>query len=105
MVAIRGRQRFPFAGGQERSVDGQPFDPAQTLNCKGLMSAGRPNFASCFGGTNAPPNGKADLSREYLCRLLSQLRGQGVAGYSRRGLGQRWSGSLGPVDSYLAVLS
>lgn len=66
-------------GGLDLNVDGQRVDPAQALTYKGLMFAGLPNFASCFGYTNAAWTLKADLSSEYLCRLLNHMRRNGFA--------------------------
>ena len=64
-------------GGLRLSVNGQPVDPAQTVGYKGFLFSGLPNFASCFGYTNASWTLKADLTSEFLCRLLNHMRRKG----------------------------
>ena len=66
-------------GGVRISVDGKPVDAARTLNYKGLMYSGVPNLAAAFGYTNASWTLKADLSCEYVCRLLNHMRAHGIA--------------------------
>ena len=66
-------------GGVQVSVDGLPVDPAKTLNYKGLMYSGVPNLAAAFGYTNASWTLKADLTCEYVCRLLNHMRAHGIA--------------------------
>ena len=60
-------------GGLQISVDGQAVDLAKTLNYKGMMYSELPNLASCLGYTNASWTLKADLTSEYVCRLLNHL--------------------------------
>ena len=64
-------------GGLRLTVDRQRIDPARTMAYKGVLFSGLPNFASCFGYTNASWTLKADLSAQYLCRLLQFMRRQG----------------------------
>jgi monooxygenase len=64
-------------GGLRLRVDGQPVDPAQTMGYKGFLFTGLPNFASCFGYTNASWTLKADLTSQFLCRLLNHMRRKG----------------------------
>jgi monooxygenase len=64
-------------GGLQLRVDGQPVDPAQTMGYKGFLFSGLPNFASCFGYTNASWTLKADLTSQFLCRLLNHMQRQG----------------------------
>jgi cation diffusion facilitator CzcD-associated flavoprotein CzcO len=63
-----------FIGGVQVEVDGRAVDFAQTRGYKGMMFSGVPNFAVAFGYTNASWTLKADLSSEYLCRLLNHMR-------------------------------
>ncbi len=58
-------------------VDGQPVDFAKTFSYKGMMYSGVPNLASAFGYTNASWTLKADLTAEYVCRLLTHLDATG----------------------------
>ncbi len=55
-------------------IDGKRVDPAETLNYKGMMFSGIPNLAYTFGYTNASWTLKADLTSEYVCRLLNTMR-------------------------------
>jgi monooxygenase len=60
-------------GGTQITVDGNAVDVSQCLQYKGMMYSGIPNFASCFGYTNASWTLKADLTSAYLCRILKHL--------------------------------
>jgi monooxygenase len=60
-------------GGLQLRVDGQSINLAKTLNYKGMMYSDVPNLASCLGYTNASWTLKADLTCEYVCRLLNHL--------------------------------
>jgi monooxygenase len=55
------------------SVDGRDIDPAKTLNYKGTMYGGIPNLASTFGYTNASWTLKAELTCDYICRVLNHM--------------------------------
>jgi cation diffusion facilitator CzcD-associated flavoprotein CzcO len=55
------------------SVDGRNIDPAKTLNYKGTMYGGIPNLASTFGYTNASWTLKAELTCDYICRVLNHM--------------------------------
>jgi cation diffusion facilitator CzcD-associated flavoprotein CzcO len=59
-------------------VDGKRVDPSQTLAYKGMMYEGIPNLASFFGYTNASWTLKADLTAEYVCRLLNHMKKTGM---------------------------
>jgi len=60
-------------GGTQLSVDGVPVDISKTVSYKGMMLCGVPNLAFTFGYTNASWTLKADLTSEYVCRLLSYM--------------------------------
>ena len=62
-----------LAGNMQVVVDGQPTDLSQTLSYKGMMFSDVPNFASTFGYTNASWTLKADLTAEYVCRLINHM--------------------------------
>ena len=59
--------------GMEVVVDGRRTDLSQTMSYKGMMFSGVPNLASVFGYTNASWTLKADLTAEYVCRLLNYM--------------------------------
>ena len=59
------------------SVDGSEVDLAKALAYKGMMFSGVPNLASVFGYTNASWTLKADITCEYVCRLLNHMKRRG----------------------------
>ncbi len=60
------------------AMDGVPVEPNTKLAYKGMMLGGIPNFAFSFGYVNASWTLRADLTCEYVCRLLNQMDKQGV---------------------------
>jgi monooxygenase len=66
-------------GGMELVVDGRAVNPGTTLTYKGMMFSDVPNLASTFGYTNASWTLKADLTAEYLCRILNRMDRGGYA--------------------------
>ncbi|WP_456698309.1 flavin-containing monooxygenase [Aeromicrobium sp. P5_D10] len=54
-------------------VDGRTIDPHDLYVYKGLMFSGLPNFAWCVGYTNASWTLRADLSSQYVCRLINRI--------------------------------
>jgi cation diffusion facilitator CzcD-associated flavoprotein CzcO len=59
-------------------VDGEPVDFAKTWTYKGLAYSGVPNLVSTFGYINASWTLRADLTSEYVCRLLDHMRTTGT---------------------------
>ena len=59
-------------------VDGEPVDFAKTWTYKGFAYSGVPNLASSFGYVNASWTLRADLTCEYVCRLLNHMRASGT---------------------------
>ncbi len=68
-----------FLGGVELVVDGDPVDLPKTMTYKGMMLSGVPNCAFTVGYTNASWTLKADLTSEYVCRLLAHMDAHGYA--------------------------
>ncbi|HVS13686.1 MAG TPA: NAD(P)/FAD-dependent oxidoreductase [Thermoanaerobaculia bacterium] len=60
------------------TVDGEPVDFSRTWTYKGLMYSQVPNLMSTFGYINASWTLRADLTAEYLCRLLGHLDATGT---------------------------
>ena len=77
VVTATGLDLLAF-GGIEMVVDGQVVKPAETMSYKGMMLAGVPNLAYVVGYTNASWTLKADLTCEYVCRLLRHMDRLGV---------------------------
>ena len=59
-------------------VDGRAVNFGDTYSYKGMMYSGVPNLASAFGYTNASWTLKADLTSEYVCRLLNHMKASGT---------------------------
>jgi cation diffusion facilitator CzcD-associated flavoprotein CzcO len=78
IVSATGLKLIPL-GGMAVEVDGRPIDVGATLSYKGMMYSDVPNMASAFGYTNASWTLKADLTCEYVCRLLNHMRANGIA--------------------------
>jgi monooxygenase len=68
-----------FLGGMTVSVDGQATDLTKAMTYKGMMLSDIPNFAFTLGYTNASWTLKADLTSEYVCRLLTHMDAHGHA--------------------------
>ncbi len=68
-----------FLGGIEVEVDGEAVNLPETLAYKGMMCSDVPNMALSLGYTNASWTLKADLTAEYVCRLLNHMDSRGCA--------------------------
>jgi monooxygenase len=65
-------------GGVKFSVDGEPLDFSQRWTYKGMMYSDVPNLVQSFGYINASWSLRADLTSEYVCRLLNRMDELGV---------------------------
>ena len=65
-------------------VDGKPVDFSTTWTYKGFSYSGVPNLASSFGYVNASWTLRADLTCEYVCRLLNHMETTGTVGCTPR---------------------
>lgn len=65
-------------GGVEFSVDGRKVEFGQTYTYKGLMYSNVPNLVTTFGYINASWTLRADLTAEYVCRLINHLDKMGL---------------------------
>jgi len=65
--------KVQLMGGMEVWVDGKQIQFPKTLAYKGMMYSDVPNLVSTFGYTNASWTLKADLTAEYVCRLLKHM--------------------------------
>ena len=59
-------------------VDDEPVDFSQTWTYKGFAYSDVPNLASSFGYINASWTLRADLTCEYVCRLLNHMDATGT---------------------------
>ena len=62
-----------FMGGADVSVDGKTVETGEVLMYRGMMYSDVPNLAATFGYTNASWTLKADLTSEFLCRVLKKM--------------------------------
>lgn len=65
-------------GGLQLLVDGRPFVAAESMGYRGLMLRDLPNAVMILGYTNASWTLKADLSSQYLCRLIRHMDALGM---------------------------
>ena len=73
VVSATGLRLLPL-GGITLEVDGEPVDLAGTVAYRGFMFSGVPNLAFCVGYVNASWTLRADLTSQYVCRVLRHLR-------------------------------
>jgi cation diffusion facilitator CzcD-associated flavoprotein CzcO len=64
-------------GGVRLDVDGTVLEPGRCVTYKGLMLSNVPNCAVCAGYANASWTLRAELSAEYVCRLLGYMDRRG----------------------------
>ena len=60
------------------TIDKNRVNPHSRLTYKGMMLSGVPNFALSFGYVNASWTLRADLTCEYICRLINLMDKKGV---------------------------
>ena len=77
VVTATGLQ-MQLLSGMEVVVDGEVADLSQSMSYKGMMFSDVPNLASAFGYTNASWTLKADLTSEYVCRLINHMKRTGA---------------------------
>ncbi|HEV2062805.1 MAG TPA: NAD(P)/FAD-dependent oxidoreductase [Solirubrobacteraceae bacterium] len=76
VVTATGLNLLPL-GGVEFVVDGRTVELPETMAYKSMMLSGLPNYAFLLGYTNASWTLKADLTVEYVCRLLRHMDRRG----------------------------
>jgi monooxygenase len=69
--------KLKLLGGMQLLVDGAAAAASRAMTYKGMMYSEIPNLASAFGYTNASWTLKADLTAEYVCRLLNYMDARG----------------------------
>jgi cyclohexanone monooxygenase len=79
IVVLATGLQLKLLGGMALTVDGRAVRPAETLVYKGMMLGDVPNLALAFGYTNASWTLKADLTAQWVCRLLRHMRRHGHA--------------------------
>ena len=61
-----------FLGGIQASVDGKPIKPNEHMVYRGMMLSNVPNFVVVFGYSNASWTLKADLTADFVCRMINR---------------------------------
>ncbi|MEM7219148.1 MAG: NAD(P)/FAD-dependent oxidoreductase [Pseudomonadota bacterium] len=70
--------RLSVGNGIDFSVDGETLEYPDKLSYKGMMLSDVPNMVQTFGYINASWTLRADLTSEYVCRLINALDEKGV---------------------------
>ncbi len=65
-------------GEMQFTVDGAPVDFSQTWTYKGMMYSDVPNLVCTFGYINASWTLRADLTSEWVCRVLQHMAATGT---------------------------
>ena len=65
-------------GEMDFTVDGEPVDFSRTWTYKGLAYSDIPNLVSSFGFINASWTLRADITCDFVCRLLNHMRDTGT---------------------------
>ena len=73
IVVLATGLNLKFAGGVQYSVDGNVLDFAEHFIFRGMMFSGLPNMAFTVGYTNSSWTLKADLTGQYVSRLLNKM--------------------------------
>ncbi len=60
-------------GGINIKVDNQDVQVSDTMTYKSMMYSSIPNFVNCFGYINASWTLKADITSEFVCRLIKHM--------------------------------
>jgi monooxygenase len=76
VISATGLNLVALAG-IEMTVDGKDVELPKTMAYKGMMLGGVPNMAFTVGYTNASWTLKADLTAEYVCRVLAHMDAHG----------------------------
>ena len=84
IVILATGLNLKFAGGVEYSVDGKALDFTDHFIYRGMMFSDLPNMAFTVGYTNSSWTLKADLTGQYVCRLLNKMVRSGYASVTPR---------------------
>ncbi len=78
IVVLATGLNMQFMGNVSLTVDGRAVIPSEQLVYRGMMLSNVPNLAQVFGYTNSSWTLKADLTSDYVCRLLRHMRRTGA---------------------------
>ena len=78
IVVVATGLKLNLLGDIALRVDGRACRASEAMVYKGMMLSDVPNLALCFGYINASWTLKADLTAEYVCRLLRHMDRHGA---------------------------
>jgi monooxygenase len=78
IVVVATGLKLNLLGDIALTVDGRACRASEAMVYKGMMLSDVPNLALCFGYVNASWTLKADLTAEYVCRLLRHMDRRGA---------------------------
>lgn len=71
-------------GGTQLTVDGEPFDPAESYAYYGSMLSGLPNMAVCVGYINLSWTMRSDMTSRFVAKVLRRLTDSGATSVTPR---------------------
>jgi len=77
IVILATGLNLKFAGGVQYSIDDKAVDITEHFVYRGMMFSDIPNLAFTVGYTNSSWTLKADLTGNYVCRLLNEMERSG----------------------------
>ena len=78
IVVVATGLKLNLLGDIALTIDGRACRASEAMVYKGMMLSDVPNLALCFGYINASWTLKADLTAEYVCRLLRHMDRHGA---------------------------
>ncbi|MEO8313088.1 MAG: NAD(P)/FAD-dependent oxidoreductase, partial [Caldimonas sp.] len=78
IVVVATGLKLNLLGDIALTIDGRACRASDAMVYKGMMLSDVPNLALCFGYVNASWTLKADLTAEFVCRLLRHMDRQGA---------------------------
>ncbi len=73
IIVVATGLELKLMGGVEFSVDGESVHFPDRLSYKGMLYSDLPNLVQTFGYINASWTLRADLTSEYVCRLINRM--------------------------------
>jgi len=82
MIITATGLNMQFLNGVDIKIDNETLDVSKKLSYKGMMFSDVPNLAATFGYTTASWTLGADLTSEYVCKLLNHMDKKGFTYFS-----------------------
>jgi len=78
IIVLATGLKLEVLAGVPFTVDGEAVDFSKQFTYKGMMYSGVPNLANTFGYVNASWTLRADLTSEWVCRLIEHMDNSGA---------------------------